>query len=358
VHVFEIQQKKYSEGAKRETMSKIRPRFDIREPKLEVKKENPFGVEATRIRQSHILRRSIVAALFVTLIIVFAARHITVINRFEHSPSDTNLILIAIKTLSPKKPPPPPKQKVIPPPVIKRPPDKVPDVIKMKKKRPPVRPKRRRPKKVKLKLNKETSVSVANRFSIGDLTGPDATRRRRNSPNGAPVIKSELRTSDDYLTAGPNNLDIAFDESKTKRKAFAQQTQFNLEVKQRDAYVKTNAHESKDEFSDFLGADVSVVLTSSDLSMGVEEYKLWNKINAEFDRWDKGRYGALPKTLTRKGRAIVATFQYTDGTAHRIVWLRGNTKLYIHRGSNRSRLEELEQAITAIIHLNTRKGRL
>lgn len=108
---------------------------------------------------------------------------------------------------------------------------------------------------------------------------------------------------------------------------------------------------------DFLQADVSVVLTSSDINIDINEYPLWNRINAEFDRWDKGRYGTLHGFLQRKGRSIIAQLGFPDGTAQKIIWNRGATKILVQGESTRSRIDELRQAVSALTRLNLNKTR-
>lgn len=317
--------------------------------------QQPFShVEEMRSRQSRILHQSTVAALIVTLFFALFARHIQVTNRFELDPSDSNLVLIALKTIAPKKPPPP-KPKVIPPPVVTKMPDKTPDVVKTRVK-PAPRHNRVRPNTTKLKIDHNTDFFATNNSSIDALNGPDAKDRRQAPTNDSPNLNAEFRAGSDHFSNGSSSLQLdSQNQNRIDRTAL---NRLNLEIKQKkDANAETNV-DQEEEFSDFLNADVSLVLTSSDLSMGTEEYNIWNKINAEFDRWDKGRYGALPKSLQRKGRAMIASFQYADDSAHRIVWLRGNTKLYVQGKKHLERLEELQQALSSIIHLNTQKGRL
>ena len=344
-------------------MKNPRKRFDT----IDVHKENdtlkkqdcPSRVEEERIRESRALHQSTVASLVVTLLFALFARHVTVANRFDLDPSESNLILIALKTVTPKKPdPPPPKRKIASPPVVAKAPDKVPDAITTKIKPVPKRPSRARKTSAKLRIEHNTDVFSANASLIGSLNGPDARDRRRPAQNESRNLSTELHGDRDFLPAKPGDFELGNNKAEARRKSMANPAEGNLEIEEKQMpKVDTKRNHDRNN-SDLLNADVSLVLTSSDLSMGIEEYKIWNKINAEFDRWDKGRYGALPNALKRKGRAMIASFQYKDGSGHRFVWLRGTTKLYIHGESRRNRLEELQQALMSIIYLNTKRGRL
>ncbi|MFQ5632374.1 MAG: hypothetical protein ACE5I1_26695, partial [bacterium] len=243
-------------------------------------------------------------------------------------------------------------------PVVKKIPDKVPDIITTKIKPVPKRPKRARTKSAKLQIEHNTDVFATNRSSIGSLDGPDAHDRRRPAANGSPNLTAELRSDHGFLTAGPGDFALGTNKAGARRMPITQPAKTNLKIEQKQTPAGPAKGNRNENISDFLNADVSLVLTSSDLSMGVKEYNIWNKINAEFDRWDKGRYGALPKALKRRGRAMIASFQYADGSGHRFVWLRGNTKLYVHGKSRRNRFAELQQALLSIIYLNTKRGRL
>ncbi|MFQ5632523.1 MAG: hypothetical protein ACE5I1_27465, partial [bacterium] len=321
--------------------------YDLHKNDRSVPEEDmPSRVEEVRNRQSRLLHQSTVAALLVVIVLAFFARHTEVTNRFELDPADSNLILLALKTVSPKKPepPPPPKPKIAPPPVVKKAPDKVPDMITTKIKPVPKRPNRGRKTNAKLQIAHDTDVFSANASSLGSLNGPDARDRRLPAVTGSPNLTAELRSDRDLLTAGPGDFSLNNNKAELRRNTINKPTKVNLNIDKKLTQKDATGENQNETISDFLNADVSLVLTSSDLSMGIDEYKIWNKINAEFDRWDKGRYGALPYALKRKGRAMIASFQYKDGSAHRIVWLRGNTRLYVHGESLRKRLEELQQA--------------
>ena len=315
--------------------------------------------EQEHIRHSRLVHKSTVAALALVLLLALFARHIEVTNRFELDPADSNLILIALKTVAPKKPEPPAPEKpmVVPPPLrIIEEPDEVPDVITTKIKPVPKRRKRPRAQQTRLDLDHDTDLSDTNTPAIGELSGPNARDQRRAPILGTPDLKTDLREQRLEHNAGPGDFALGSANTQPRREVAPAPSKMEFDIK-REAEPEAT-HENDASIADFLNADVSLVLTSSDLSMGVEEYKIWNKINAEFDRWDKGRYGALPKVMQRRGRAMVATFQYADGSGHRFVWLRGNTKLYVHGQSQRDRVAELQQALMSIIHLNTKRGRL
>lgn len=319
---------------------------------------NPFKAEHIRAKERQRLQQCLALSLLLVLILSFAARYITVSGNLDFDQPEAQNVSLALEAIMMKKPPPPPMEtKIIPPPVV-QPPDKVPDEITTKIKVIPDPPRRKPdPKSLKLNLPDNLAERTTTSSAMGEIDGPRSNRRAPEPGRRVELGANLYRGNDPTLSTGPGNLDLGETRAQMSRRDSGEKLELSLAGPATPEPETSRRASTSDEtdLSGFLNADVSVVLASTDLSMGGEEYQLWNKINGEFDRWDKGRYGALPSALTRRGRAIVATFQYPDGSAQRIVWLRGNTKIYVLGKTNRNRIEELQLALTSIIQLNIKK---
>jgi len=87
-------------------------------------------------------------------------------------------------------------------------------------------------------------------------------------------------------------------------------------------------------------------------SIDTDDYKLWNKINAELDRLNKGRYGKVPDAIRRHSRGFYINFNYSDGVAHQIHWQKdGNVWIKISGKNSRSSIFELRRALKALLGL-------
>ncbi len=297
------------------------------------------------------LHRSYIGALIIVILLALAARHTNIkpLDPYDGAKVTEPFALEAIITK--KQPPPPPKTAPPPKTIQPPPPDIVPEVITTKIKPIPKPPRRkpRRTRDVKADFNLEADGLFAEKSTIGEIDGPNAKNRRKVSDN-SPRLGSALGG----LTANfeaPADLDLNVDGPNAQRNQRAQELDLKIDTDKNDARKAAQKSEGS-QVDDLINADVSVVLTSTDLSMGAEAYQLWNRINAEFDRWDKGRYGALPIVLQRKGRSMVAVFDYAGGVGHRIVWGRGNTKIYVVGESTRNRVEEIALALNSLVQLN------
>ena len=87
-------------------------------------------------------------------------------------------------------------------------------------------------------------------------------------------------------------------------------------------------------------------------SIDTDDYKLWNKIHAELDRLNKGRYGKVPDEIRRHRRGFYINFNYSDGVAHQIHWQKnGNVWIKISGKNSRSSIFELRRALKALLGL-------
>ncbi|KAA3662320.1 MAG: hypothetical protein DWQ10_02680 [Calditrichaeota bacterium] len=303
-------------------------------------------------RQNHHNRmyRSLIASLVIVLGFSFLARHISVRgNRFSDVELNEFEALQVELIKNIKKP----EIKVFPQVQKIEPVVEVPEQIKTPIKAVPEKKKRPEAESIQFNLD-DVSANLTSHSALGQINSSSA-RRGRNSAFDADVnIGANLDVG--RLNAGPSDFDISLDtEVKTRQRADTA-PKVKLPVRE-PKHIEQPKMEEDAPDNDLLQADVSVVLTSSDINIDINEYPLWNRINAEFDRWDKGRYGSLPKHLKRLGRSIVAHVGFSDGTAQKIIWKRGATKILVQGNSKRTRIDELRQAVSALTRLNLNKTR-
>lgn len=95
------------------------------------------------------------------------------------------------------------------------------------------------------------------------------------------------------------------------------------------------------------------VLSFASSTIGTEDYKLWNKLNAELDRLNKGRYGHVPSEIERHRRGFIIRFTFSDNIKHEIHWQQdGNVWIEIVGESNKSDLQELRRSVTSLLRLS------
>jgi hypothetical protein len=95
------------------------------------------------------------------------------------------------------------------------------------------------------------------------------------------------------------------------------------------------------------------IISFASSTFGTEDYKIWNKINAELDRLNKGRYGSVPKEITRVKGGFIIRFGFPDGTRQEMHWENaGNVWIKITGNSSRSSAQELRRALDALLKIN------
>lgn len=302
-----------------------------------------------------LLEKSLIAALIFCHVLVFAARFITIPglslpSEKQLEPRAVTLEEIEIIKAQPSRPH---AVRVEQPVVIA---DPVPEVLTSPIKPVPEPPRRHTAETVRLDLQEQVDVDISGRPSL-DLKLPnERSARRRHAAE--PEFGLDIHRSIEgpaYVAAAP---ELALDDNKTPSPARQGDAPTTLHLDEpvvlERPQVSQNDSEERVLLGDLLQADAVLVLAPDNLSMGEEEYQLWNRINAEFDRWDKGRYGALPAALTRRGRALIARFGI-GSVRYTAVWLRGNTKVYVSGGASDDRLQELRQTLKGLIQLNLQR---
>ena len=288
------------------------------------------------------MHRSTILALCIVLTFSYFARFIDLGSTVFKTMNKEDFKALQVEIIKQIVKPPPKSTPILPPvrTVIETVP--IPEKITTKVKAVPEKKRRtRKVEKVKFTLN-DIKANLSDGSALDFTDNPSALNNRGSAFDDSPGINTNV--ANERLDVGPGDVNLELDSHRIDRQPSQEQVEFSLPQAQVQP-KKPAAKVTEPEENDFLNADVSVVLASSDMNIGVQEYSLWNRLNAEFDRWDKGRYGSFPKYLQRKGRTITARFGYADGTAHHIIWNRGTTKIVIQGHSRRNRIDELKQAI-------------
>lgn len=306
-------------------------------------------------RKSYNLRmhRSFVAAIGIVLGMSFFARFIFLRSSGLTDVKLTQLEALQVEIIKRKKLP---ETKILPPVQKIEVETSVPEEITTPIVAVPEKSLRRNHDSAKLNLN-DVSADLLDRSALDGFDRLSANRGR----NSAFDANADFDTNLDVgrLDVGSASIDLDAGDLNSSRIAAAGigVPKVNIVTEPAAQPELPEAMQPKPIDEDVLQADVSVVLTSKDVNIDINEYPLWNRINAEFDRWDKGRYGAMHQLLKRKGRSIIATLGFTDGTSQKIIWSRGATKILVQGRSNRNRIDELKQTISALSRLNINQSR-
>ncbi|NIR52228.1 hypothetical protein GWO43_26915 [candidate division KSB1 bacterium] len=187
-----------------------------------------------------------------------------------------------------------------------------------------------------------------------------------NSPMGS-ISRSELalrdgRASNDgnialqkgkFYDGDNSSLDIG-KSKRGHRQLISDNVEFNLETKPVSLEeVDKPAKQKKRQTSLGISGAPEKILSFASSTIGTEDYKLWNKINAELDRLNKGRYGSVPKEIQRNPGGFLINFSYSDGVKHEIHWRNnGNVWIKVIGTSNKTSIAELRRVLRGLLKLS------
>lgn len=287
----------------------------------------------------HIIRISTIFALFAILSIFHF------FPKLEEKPSNLSPLSISLEVIdipNIKEEPPPP-----PPPPVKE----MVQTITIIEKKEEIDPRRIRDEieTVELELDINTENNLLASSQIDHISYAGFAGRLARSQKGASLnITSGLNLSHQ----SGSGLDLNLGD-KISRKKFVDNSP-NLdnsaltmprEQKKEDNTAVSNTDLIKVDKNQFL-------LKESESTIGTDEYRLWNKINAALDRLDKNRYGKLPTNVKRISSGLACSFQYSDGVIHEIFWAKGGKVIIRVTGSRPSQIShELGKAFDAVLRL-------
>jgi hypothetical protein len=287
----------------------------------------------------YIIKISTIFALF-TVLAIF--HYFPKLEDKPTSLSPLSVSLEVIDILNIKEEPPPP-----PPPPVKE----MVQAINIIEKKEEIDPRRIRDEieTVELELDMDTENNLLASSQIDNISYAGFAGRVARSQKGASLnIASELNLNHQ----SGSGLDLNMGE-KTSRKKFVDNS-LNLD----NSVLATPRGQKKEDNTAASNTDLIKVdknqflLKESESTIGTDEYRLWNKINAALDRLDKNRYGKLPTNVQRIPSGLACSFQYSDGIIHEIFWTKGGKIIIRVTGSRQSQIsQELGKAFDAVLRL-------
>jgi hypothetical protein len=182
------------------------------------------------------------------------------------------------------------------------------------------------------------------------LSGSELKIRARNGYNGGSMDFGDKSINSDLLVAG--QLDVG-QTRRTGRRFVADNSGLDLGSHSKNGTQTKRKPKGSDEPKLGISGRLEKVLSSSSSTIGTEDYKLWNKIIAELDRLNKGRYGKVPAELQRHRGGFLINFTFSDKTQHEIHWRNnGNVWIKVIGQSNRTTIQELRKAAYGLFRLS------
>lgn len=202
---------------------------------------------------------------------------------------------------------------------------------------------------VKLALgSNDLGELLINASQLGALAGTDLNFRKSRADLDGSI---DLKNRKFYGDAGNGGLEIG-KSKQTSRKVSDDNVGLDLKTTPVD-FGKTKPEASK-KLEPKLGISgvPERIITFSSSTIGTEDYKLWNKINSELDRLNKGRYGSVPKAITRVKGGFLIQFAFPNNTRQEIHWENsGNVWIKIIGKSNRTSVQELRRALDGLLKI-------
>ena len=307
-------------------------------------KKAPY-VEAKNNYWVNLEKAIIISISIIILGLVIFPRYFTKGNNNIEIPVSM-LEVIDIPIIQKEEPPPPPPVKIIEP--IK--------IVKIEEKN------ETKSLKDEIKVEEELKLDISDNIGelllvdsqMGDITSIDFAGRSFDLDAGTSLsleyqrsrLASNVGSSlsldlpDAEISKKKTEKSIEFDtksllaESKPKRRLKPVQNN----VSGPDKFIKLN----KNQF----------LLKESESTIGTQEFKTWNRINAALDRLNKDRYGELPTNVRRSSNGLSVSFAYKNEGQHDIFWSKGGKVIIRVTGKRpKSQIHELQKAYDALLKL-------
>lgn len=182
------------------------------------------------------------------------------------------------------------------------------------------------------------------------LSGSELKIRARNGYNGGSINFRDRNRNSDLLAEGQLNMGQT---RRTGRRFGADNSALDLGSHSKSGTKTNRKTKGSDELKLGISGRPEKVLSASFSTIGTEDYKLWNKIMAELDRLNKGRYGKVPAELQRHRGGFLINFTFSDKTQHEIHWRNnGHVWIKVIGQSNRTTIQELRKAAGGLFRLS------
>jgi len=189
---------------------------------------------------------------------------------------------------------------------------------------------------------------------LGDIHNVNFTGRSINLDDINPLTIN-LKKSQLVMNENAMKLDLSNDfksNKKSAEKSIRMDTRSLLPPKDTSKPQKQTMKSDNDLEKLIEVKENQFLLKQSESTLGTEEFKTWNRINAALDRLNKDRYGELPNNVDRSSKGISVSFGYEDGKKHDIFWSKGGKVIIRVTGSRpKSQVLELQRAYDSILQL-------
>ncbi|MFQ5770214.1 MAG: hypothetical protein ACE5HX_06740 [bacterium] len=204
---------------------------------------------------------------------------------------------------------------------------------------------------IELSLNSSNNDAyLISSSSLGSVAGPELNIRYKHDLDNERLSFSKGKFHGDLNDNG--SLDIGHVE-RNKRALVSDEVSFEIKAGPL-SLIKTNESESPNNGEITLGISgmPEKILYFTSSTIGTEDYKLWNKINSELDRLNKGRYGTVPKEIKRIRGGFIINFRFADDINQEIHWRNdGNVWIKVIGHSNKTSVQELRRALQGLLKL-------
>ncbi len=202
---------------------------------------------------------------------------------------------------------------------------------------------------VSLDIDSDMSDNLISSSQMG-VSGSALRIRTRNGFNEGSINFGERGRNSDLLADG--QLDVG-KTGRTESRFVADNSSLDLGNNSKNGTKIERKIKDSDEPKLGISGRPEKVLSFSSSTIGTEDYKLWNKVIAELDRLNKGRYGKIPPELQRHRGGFVINFTFSDKTQHEINWRNnGNVWIKVIGQSNRTTIQELRKAANGLFRLS------
>ncbi|MFQ5709184.1 MAG: hypothetical protein ACE5HO_17140 [bacterium] len=208
----------------------------------------------------------------------------------------------------------------------------------------------------KLALNAPSDNGVlVSSSALGAISAPELNLRQRLDYRGGSIFFDRGSSSGDFLAENKVDLDIR-STHLTERRVTTDNLSVDLRIDNQQTVDASGLQREDSNKPNQRSLDLSLqpekVLSFASSTMGTEDYKLWNKLNAELERVSQGRYGPIPKEIRHTRNGFLIAFTYSDQTKHEIHWLRsGRVWIEVFGQSNKTTVQELRRALDGLLSL-------
>lgn len=189
---------------------------------------------------------------------------------------------------------------------------------------------------------------------MGSVLHSELNIRKYREYDGANIILRNRNADSDTLMNSVLNIGKV---KRRKRQLISENTTLDLTTRKTEQIKSKFKEIPTDQTGLNLPGNPQKILRFASSTIGTEDYQLWNKINSELDRLNKGRYGSVPSEIKRHRNGFLISFSYPDGTRHEIHWRNdGNVWIKVIGRTKKSNIHELGKTLERLLSLSLRNA--